>query len=325
MTEHFAKAWVNLADERLHARVLSANDEFFAEKENLIKPGRGIFIPDKYTPQGKWMDGWETRRRREPGHDSCVVKLGLSGVIRGIDIDTNHFLGNHPEQASVDACCVASDPNQQAVWKEILEKSPLQPDSQNLFDIKDDGRWTHVRLNIYPDGGVARLRIYGEVAVNFVELKKKDLVDLVAIENGGRVVSCNDMFFSSKDNLIMPGRGVNMGDGWETRRRRGPGHDWVVLRLGARGVVKKIVVDTAHFKGNYPDSCLIDGVALEREVNFHETEVNWQTLLPQTKLKADCEHVFEKEVRELKPVSHVRLNIYPDGGVSRFRLYGVLL
>src|SRR4051812_6996305 len=130
---------VDLAAAQVGGVALLANDEFFAEKENLLKPGRGIFIPDKYTDHGKWMDGWETRRRRSPGHDWCVVRLGLRGAIRQVDIDTNHFLGNHPPFGSLDACCLTTElppdvtESEQQTWTEILRKSPLNPGARNLF------------------------------------------------------------------------------------------------------------------------------------------------------------------------------------------------
>ncbi|HEX4640954.1 MAG TPA: allantoicase, partial [Chthoniobacterales bacterium] len=253
---------VDLAAERVGGKALFANDEFFAEKENLLKSGRGIFIADKYTDRGKWMDGWETRRRRTPGHDWCVVQLGLRGVIKQVDIDTNHFLGNHPPFASLDAVCLANglpDEIESLAGTPILNKSPLNPGSQNLFAIASEQTWTHVRLNIFPDGGVARFRVYGIVVPDWSRVKPGELVDLAAVENGGVPLACSDMFFSSMNNLIMPGRSENMGDGWETRRRRGPGHDWIILKLGLPGTIRKIEVDTNHFKGNYPDMCSIEG------------------------------------------------------------------
>ncbi|MEZ5406375.1 MAG: allantoicase, partial [Verrucomicrobiia bacterium] len=218
---------VDLAAEKIGGKTLLASDDFFAPKENLLKPGRGIFIPDKFTENGKWMDGWESRRKRVPGHDWCVIRLGLAGKIHGVDIDTNHFLGNNPAYASIDACVMEKENGSPETWtwKEILPKSPLRPGFQNLFAVGNYERWTHVRLNIYPDGGVARFRVYGEV-ISDLSQKKDQVLDLAALENGGIVTACSDMFFSPKDNLIMPGRAANMGEGWETRRRRGPGFDW---------------------------------------------------------------------------------------------------
>jgi allantoicase len=319
----FSSQWVNLAEERLGAQVLSTTDDFFAEKENLIKPGRGIFIPDKYTDHGKWMDGWESRRKRTPGNDHCVLKLGLPGKIRGVDIDTNHFLGNHPPQASVEATNSEKDPDESTQWTEILSKSPLQPGSQNLFEIQSDEVFTHVRLQIYPDGGVARFRVFGDVQVNWESIAKDELLDLASVINGGRVLSCNDMFFSSKDNLIAPGRGVNMGDGWETKRRREPGNDWVIVALGGRGIMQRLTVDTAHFKGNFPDSCSIEAANLEIAQVDDLENVEWQPLLKQTKLQADFQHEFD-QLEQIGPVTHVRMQIYPDGGVSRLRCWGTL-
>jgi allantoicase len=323
---------VDLASARLGGIALFANDEFFAAKENLLKPGRGIFIHDKYTDRGKWMDGWESRRRRNPGNDWCVVQLGRSGIIRNVDIDTNHFLGNHPPFASLDALCLSTrfpikiEAVEGLAWTDILSKSPLNPGSQNPFTITNEGTWTHVRLNIFPDGGVARLRIYGTVVPDWTGLKPGEIVDLAAIDNGGVALACSDMFFSSMNNLIMPGRSENMGDGWETKRRRGPGYDWIILKLGLPGSIRKVEVDTNHFKGNYPDTCSIDGCtapdASTDELVGNET--GWKEILPKTKLQADTRHFFERELASIDGCTHIRLNIYPDGGVSRLRVWGTI-
>lgn len=320
---------VDLASERVGGSALLANDEFFAEKENLLKAGRGIFIPDKYTDRGKWMDGWESRRRRTPGHDWCVIQLGLRGIVKQLDIDTNHFLGNHPPFTSVDAVDMTgafpSDPSaiEALPWREIVRKSPLNPGSQNLFDIASEQPWTHLRLNIIPDGGVARFRVYGVVVPDWSKLKPDDLIDLAAIENGGVPLACSDMFFSSMNNLIMPGRSENMGDGWETKRRRGPGYDWIILKLGLPGTIKKVEVDTNHFKGNYPDTCSIEGcIAPDASTDELAGPGRWREILPITKLQAHERQFFEEELSALEDCTHIRLNIYPDGGVSRLRVWG---
>ncbi|MBA2341097.1 MAG: allantoicase [Pyrinomonadaceae bacterium] len=323
---------VDLASERVGGKTVIASDEFFAPKENLLKAGRGIFIPDKYTENGKWMDGWESRRKRVAGYDWCVLKLGLSGIIKGVDIDTNHFLGNHPPYASLDACCVDNNDvpaetlaSSETKWVEILGRSSLNPGSQNLFSISDSRRWTHLRLNIYPDGGVARLKVYGDVVPRWEQFAEDEFIDLAAVENGGLVTACSDMFFGKKENLIMPGRALNMGDGWETKRRRGPGFDWAVIQLGHLGTIAKIEVDTNHFKGNYPDRCSIQGCRLPGKMidalSVHEIE--WHEVLPETKLEANTRHYFEHELKIDMPLSHVRLNIFPDGGVSRLRAFGL--
>ena len=320
---------IDLAAERLGSKALYCTDDFFAEKENLIKSGRGVFIADKYTDRGKWMDGWESRRKRVTGHDWCVIRLATEGKISGVDIDTNFFLGNHPPFASIEACNAAGKNDAEVLndkfeWKEILVKSPLNPGSQNFYEIKDNSAFTHIRLHIYPDGGVARLKVYGEVSKNWSLVKSDEQIDLAAAINGARSVLCNDMFFSHMDNLIMPGRGVNMGDGWETKRNRTPNNkDWVIVKLAHKGMVDKILVDTCHFKGNFPDSCLIEGCNIEvsSEEKLMSGEISWTTILPRTKLQADHEHFFE-DLAITNMFTHVRLTIFPDGGISRMRIFG---
>ena len=316
---------VNLTAARLGGEALLANDEFFAAKENLLKPGRGVFIPDKFTERGKWMDGWETRRRRTPGHDWCIIKLGLPGTIRGVDVDTNHFLGNHPAHVALDACRLPSNTIvERAEWTEILPKSPLESGSQNFFALADENCWSHVRLNIYPDGGVARLRVYGEVVPDWSQFGADAVIDLAAVENGGLACVCSDRFFSPMNNLLLPGPSLNMGDGWETRRRRGPGHDWVIVKLGTPGLVHQVEVDTTFFRGNYPDRCSLEGCYFPASTlgSFDPADAEWRELLPSTKLEAHHQHLFAEELHAVGPCSHVRLNIYPDGGVARLRVFG---
>ena len=309
---------VDLASERLGASVIVANDDFFAPKENLIKPTAPIWIEGKYTDRGKWMDGWETRRRREPGHDWCVVRLALPGRIRGLDVDTAFFTGNYPESCAIDACRLADGVEDlvHADWREIVPRSILKGNEHNLLDADGDEVATHVRLRIFPDGGVARLRVYGDVAVDRARLSAVGDVDLASVVNGGLVVAASDMFFGSRHNLIMPGDAVNMGDGWETKRRRGPGHDWTVIRLGAPGTLARAIVDTRHFKGNAPGSCSLEGCV---EADWQVGQ--WRELLPQSPLSPDTVHEFA-DLRSVGGVAWVRLNIFPDGGVARLRLFG---
>ncbi|HTP79360.1 MAG TPA: allantoicase [Bacteroidota bacterium] len=323
---------VDLASQRVGGKVLLASDEFFAPKENLIKPGRGIFIPDKFTDRGKWMDGWETRRKRTAGHDWCIVKLGAPGAIRGVDIDTNHFLGNNPSRASVEALAAtrgeqASSLARSARWQLIVPESPVGPGCQNVFSVSDAGRWTHLRLNIFPDGGVARFRAYGIILPDWDRINRGNPIDLAAVTNGGVVVASSDMFFGSRENLILPGRAANMGEGWETKRRRGPGHDWAVVRLGRPGRIQKIEVDTHHFKGNYPDACSLDACRVAHEPVDEAAWQNmaWTEVVGKTKLRASARHVFPIARRAEPPATHIRLNIYPDGGVSRLRVFGTLI
>jgi len=317
----------DLAAERLGGKVLYATDDFFAEKENLIKPTRGIFIADKYTDRGKWMDGWESRRKRTPGHDWAIIQLATPGKIIGFDIDTNFFLGNHPPHALVEAVYLTdADPVKDwdtVDWKEILPKSHLDAGSQNFYKCNSNEIFTHLRLHIYPDGGVARFRVYGEVFKNWDAVDADEVIDLAAAINGGKAIACNDMFFSAMGNLIMPGRGVNMGDGWETKRNRTPGNrDWVILKLAHAGTIEGVLVDTGHFKGNYPDSCSIEACTAGNDDEVIKDKVEWKNLLPEQKLQADHEHDYTEEVNRLDGVTYVRLNIFPDGGISRLRLFG---
>ena len=328
---HNLLKYIDLASEKIGGEVLFATDDFFAGKENLIKEGRGIFIPDKYTEQGKWMDGWESRRKRTQGHDWVIVRLGTEGIIKGFDIDTNHFLGNHPPHASIEAIRLNSEPRDWSEsdaldWEEILKKSPLDPGSEHIFEINSDKVYTHVRLHIYPDGGVARLRVYGEAYKNWGTISENELIDLALANNCGKALQCNDMFFSAMDNLISPTKGKNMGDGWETKRNRTPNNeDWVILRLGHQGFAKKIVIDTNHFKGNYPDSCTIDGCFSLDDEDVLTGNVEWKPLLKKQKLQAHKEHIFNADViHDHDSITHVKLKIYPDGGISRLRIIGTI-
>lgn len=320
---------VDLASERVGGETLSCSDDFFAEMENLIKPGRGIFIDDKFTDRGKWMDGWESRRSygRDNGRefDWCIIRLGIKGIIRGFDIDTNYFRGNAPESVSVEACVSEVEPNADTVWHTVLAQVSVEAHSQNVFAVSDDTAWTHIRLNMFPDGGVARIRVYGEADVNWQHFIAGELIDLAYIKNGGKALLVSDMFFSDKNNLIMPGRGKDMGDGWETKRRRDPGPDWSIVKLASEGSIEKVIVDTCHFKGNFPDTFTLEGmVSSSDDFTDGQQEEKWQPIIAKTKLYAHREHLFINEIltSAKQTFTHVRLSIFPDGGISRMRVFG---
>jgi allantoicase len=334
---------IDLAAEAMGGAALACSDDFFAGKENLVKPGRGIFLPDEYTDRGKWMDGWESRRKRGPGHDWCLLRLGVRGRVRAVDVDTNHFLGNHPPFASLEAARAPHDASpeelERASWVEIIPQSPLRPGSQNLFAVSSDEAFTHVRLRIYPDGGVARLRVWGsadpewglvEADAETASRLREGEVDLASVRNGALALACSDAFFGPMNNLIAPGRSINMGGGWETRRKRMPGHDWILVRLGDPGSVGLVEIDTNHFKGNYADRFALRGIYAPGAVitdlvavtSYGATEADWQTVIGETKLSASARHFYRDEVTSKGPFTHVRLDIFPDGGISRLRVWG---
>jgi allantoicase len=322
---------VDLASDATGGFALYATDDYFAEKENLLKPAAPVWIADRYTDKGKWMDGWESQRRREPGHDFCILRLGMPGRVHGLLIDTTHFKGNAPEQASLEVLGAPDgSPARLLVdhpgWVEVLPRTVVRPDHANAIMLPSpSARATHVRLRIYPDGGVARLRVYGVVEPDPHLFWRPGSIDLAAIEHGGTIAVASDQFFGPPSNLLLPGRGVNMGDGWETKRRRTPGSDWCVVRLGRRGVVERLEIDTHFFKGNAPQATLIEALdedaigaeELERRLRVKD---GWTPLLGRSPLAAHRRHSFQPD----RPIvaTHLRVHIFPHGGVNRLRAYG---
>ncbi|MCC6554790.1 MAG: allantoicase [Polyangiaceae bacterium] len=322
---------VDLASDATGAFAVHATDDYFAEKESLLRPSAPEWIEGRYTERGKWMDGWESQRRREPGHDAAIIRLGTPGEVRGALVDTTHFKGNAPEEVSLEgieapdtatARALLEDPG----WIELLPRTRVKPDFPNALPLPSPtGRVTHVRLRIHPDGGVARLRVYGVVRPEPRVFWRPGSIDLAAIEHGGTIAAASDQFFGPPSNLLLPGRGVNMGDGWETKRRRTPGSDWCVIRLGRRGVVERVELDTHFFKGNAPQATLIealDEAALEPGAleALLRAPSGWRTLLSKTPIVQHRRHVLEPD----RPMAatHLRVHIFPHGGVNRLRVFG---
>lgn len=323
----FTRTLVNLADARLGAQALDCSDDFFAARERMLNPEPARFVPGLYDENGKWMDGWESRRRRGGGHDWCIVRLARPGVLSGADLDTSHFTGNYPPSAALEACFLErGDPDADTQWLPLLAPVNLAGNRHHYFDLDGIAPVSHVRVNLFPDGGLARLRLYGKPLPGAVQADADGRIDLVSALNGGTVVAANNQHFGLASQLLLPGRGLNMGDGWETRRRREPGHDWCVLALAGLGVIESIEVDTAHFKGNYPDECSIQAARVVGGTaeSLVTQSMFWPLLLPPQKLQMDHQHVFEHPICAHAPVTHVRFNIHPDGGVSRLRLRGRL-
>ncbi len=315
---------VNLADARLGARAIYVTDDWFAEVNRMLNPEPPVWKEGVYDEAGKWMDGWESRRKRFEGYDYAIVKLGAPGMIEALEINTNFFTGNYPPSASVDVCySLDKEPDEKTQWYPLLPSVDLKGDSEHLFEVSNDQPWSHVRLNIFPDGGISRFRVYGRPFIDWENLDENESIDLVSALNGGCAISCSDEHFGKMGNLINPGRGVNMGDGWETARRRRPGYDWVILALGCPGEIDEIEIDTAHFKGNFPDSCDIQAAYVRGGTadQIATQSLFWRSLLPNQKLKADSIQRFKAE-SEFGVITHVKLNIHPDGGVSRLRLFG---
>ena len=320
-----ARQAINLADARLGAAGISCTDEFFAPLARMLEPTEPVFIPGKYDAHGKWMDGWESRRRRGGGHDSCVVRLAAPGEIIAVEIDTRHFTGNYPPAASLEGC--DGDPDT-AAWTVLVPPSELDPDAQHLFEVQDSRAFSHVRLNIFPDGGVARLRVYGQPRPDWRAISEGEPVDLASALYGALALAWSDSHYGHPNNMLRPDRGRDMGDGWETRRRREPGNDWCIIALAHAGTIQRVVVDTSHFKGNYPHRCSLQAALLPAEhtslaQSLTTQSMYWPVLMADRLLEADREHGFaDAELEDLGPVSHVRLNMIPDGGISRLRIFG---
>jgi allantoicase len=320
----------------LGARILSVSDEFFAAAENLINPKPPISRPGVFIETGAWYDGWETRRHNPSGEDFVVIKLGVaSGLVKGVEVDTAFFTGNFAPEISVEGCVATGEHADREVaaagfqgWKEILALRPCEGNTRQAWTVEGEKVATHVRLRQYPDGGIARFRLYGTV-LPLWPADKNELVELSAATNGGVALSCSDQHYGTKDNLILPGRGIDMGDGWETKRTRGDHVDWVIVKLGATGVVKRVVIDTAHFRGNFPKAVKVEGLHVEegeKSALVDSQDERWTDIVSTTPMSADKEHVFEEATLKAaagSAFSHVKLTMIPDGGIKRFRVFGI--
>jgi allantoicase len=313
MTDEF----INLAAPEAGAAILAVSDDFFAAARRMLDPAEPQFIAGLYDANGKWMDGWESRRRRDAGHDHCTLRI-RPGVIERLVIDTRHFIGNYPASCEVEACHVEGDPAADTAWFELLPQSRLGPDTVHEFAPVRHQPVTHLRLHIYPDGGVARLRAFGKPRH---PMPAPDCWS--DLSSGGKALGCNDQHFGHMDNLLKPDAPQSMADGWETRRRREPGNDYVILRMGRAGRIRCALVDTAFFRGNFPARCSLRGVLLgDAPLPAPEVTAGWPLVLPPLALGADQVHRFEEQLLDAGPVDHVRLDIFPDGGVARLRLLG---
>ena len=324
-TNNSMQGLVNLASPKMGTKILAFSDDFFGEVTRMLNDKDPIFIEDKYDNHGKWMDGWESKRRRDGGNDWAILKLGSSGIISKIEIDTSYFTGNFPPFFSLEGIYSETEPNKDSNWKSLIAKTNLVGDCKNNFELNLKEKFNFVRLQIFPDGGVARIRLFGEVKYNWDRFNNEEIIELSSLKLGGSILAYNNAHYGDVSALLSEGRGKTMGDGWETRRRREPGNDWIIIKLAQKGNIEKIEIDTAHFKGNYPDRASIQAISIDKNIttkDLIQSSENWDIILDETKLTADNIHEYEINSNSKAEATHIRLNIYPDGGVSRLRIFG---
>ena len=319
----FTNGLIDLAQPRLGTKVIYKTDDFFASANRIISPTEPVFKVGVFDKHGKWMDGWESRRKRTAGHDYIIIKLGKPGTIKKVDVDTSHFNGNQPAMISIEGANSNSNKINQLKWQPLLSKKKTKANSHHYFTVNSDKVFTHIKFNIFPDGGVARLRLYGSIAKSS-KLKNKK-INLASLLDGSSVIACNNEHFGKAENILAPGKAKNMGDGWETRRRRGKGFDWLILNSLDGKEIDKIEISTHHFKGNFPSHCSLQAAYLPNSKNSKQivkSSTKWKYLLKDAKLSANKVHVFKNNLMKKDKINFIKINIFPDGGISRFRIYG---
>ncbi len=319
------KGLIDLAQPRLGSKVIFKTDEFFGLAKRLISPNKPIWKEGVYDKHGKWMDGWETRRRRDKRNDYLIIKLGKPGTIKNIDIDTSFFNGNQPEYISLEGSnSTVIKTNKKIIWKKIVNKSKIFPNKNNQFKSTTNLTFKYIKLNIFPDGGIARLRLFGNIKIDNKKIPNNKIIELSSILNGASIIATNNEHFGKAENILAPGNSLNMGDGWETRRRRGNGYDWVIFKFGIPGIIKTIKVETKHFKGNYPDHCTFQTAYLTNPKKFNlGKSKRWQYLTKKIKLHPNKAHKIKKDIIYKEISNYIRLNIFPDGGISRIKIFGI--
>ena len=321
----FKNGLIDLAQPRLGTKVIYKTDDFFASAHRIINPAPAVWKEGVFDTHGKWMDGWESRRKRTSGHDYLILKLGKPGRIKKIDVDTSHFNGNQPSMVSLEGCSLSKNQTiKQAKWFQILGKKKTKANSHHFFSVLNNKVITHVKFNIFPDGGVARLRLYGNIATENIKYGNQT-INLTAMVNGASVIACNNEHFGKAENVLSPGVGINMGDGWETRRSRGKNFDWIIIKFGMSGIINKLEIDTHHFKGNYPDSFTVQSALVPSKLKSKKiinSSKKWKFFLGKTKLNPHKKHIYKSNRFIKNKVNCLRINIFPDGGISRVRAFG---
>jgi allantoicase len=319
----FTNGLIDLAQPRLGTKVLFKTDDFFASANRIISPMDPIFKTGVFDTHGKWMDGWESRRKRTEGHDYIILKLGKPGKIKKVDVDTSHFNGNQPAMVSIEGANSSSHKINHLKWQTLLSKKKTKANSHHYFTVNSKKVFTHIKFNIFPDGGVARLKLYGSIAKS--EKLKNKKMNLASLLDGASVIACNNEHFGKAENILAPGKAKNMGDGWETRRRRGKGFDWLILNSLNGKEINKIEISTHHFKGNFPSYCSLQAAFLptsKKSKQIVNSSVKWKYLLKDAKLSANKTHIFKNNLMKKDKINFIKINIFPDGGISRFRIYG---
>jgi allantoicase len=320
----FTNGLIDLAQPRLGSKVIFRTDDFFASADRIIDPSAPIFKEGLFDKNGKWMDGWESRRKRTPGHDYLIIKLGKPGSISKVNVDTSHFNGNQPSKISIEACNSKSNNIKNFKWKSLLGKKKTKANSPHIFKTSSKSVFTHIKLNIFPDGGVARLRLYGNISKEKNDFKNKT-INLASLLDGASVIACNNEHFGKAENILAPGKAKNMGDGWETRRRRDKGFDWLILNSIDGEKIDKIEISTHHFKGNFPSHCSLQAAYITTKKSSSSIvsgSNKWKTLMNKTMLKANKTHTFRNVLMKNDKINFIKINIFPDGGISRFRIFG---
>ena len=318
----FTNGLIDLAQPRLGTKVIYKTDDFFASANRIINPENPVFKEGVFDKHGKWMDGWESRRKRTSGHDYIILKLGKPGKISKIDVDTSHFNGNQPAMVSVEGAQSISNKINHLKWITLVPKKKVKANSHHFFSVKNKKIFTYIKFNIFPDGGVARLRLYGSIAKSKKFKNKK--INLASLLDGASIIACNNEHFGRAENILAPGNAKNMGDGWETRRRRDKGHDWLILNSIDGNMIDKIEISTHHFKGNFPSHCSLQAAYLSPKSSKQivNSSNKWKYLLKNIKLSANKTHTFKNFLIKKEKINYIKINIFPDGGISRFRIFG---
>ena len=320
----FTNGLIDLAQPRLGTKVIFKTDDFFASAHRIIDPSPPIFKEGLFDKNGKWMDGWESRRKRISGHDFLIIKLGKPGSISKVDVDTSHFNGNQPSMISLEGSNSKSKSLTNLKWKNIIGKKKIKANSHHLFNVTSKSIFTHIKLNIFPDGGVARLRLYGNISKENNKLTNKT-INLASLLNGASVIACNNEHFGKAENILAPGKAKNMGDGWETRRRRNKGSDWLILNSIKGKKIDKIEISTHHFKGNFPSHCSLQAAFIvnkKSSTSIVKSSTKWKFLMQKVNLSANKTHKFKNKLMKNNKINFIKINIFPDGGISRFKIFG---